>query len=266
MRSRLRYVEGVSESEGGRKLNWALGGALVAALLVIAFLLGRESSRVAPAERHEPVADEGEVEAGTVLPTETAELPFRGNEPFSWEETDELEEGSDAAQTGAARIERKPDGTIVLSNVRRGDDGGDSGAPPDNSRAPSLSTAPASIDAYFARLDAVRTEDEATQPKSFAMGMLRAAMSGNTEGFDRLIEDAEEMEAEIETIAPPPSCQRFHESTLDALEESREVLENLREAIARQDVQGIMQVAARARALQAKTTELKAMEDSLRGR
>ena len=156
---------------------------------------------------------------------------------------------------------------FTLSNVNE-KPSQDRRAPTNQSRfaqmTPTPSEATASTDAYFAKLDAVRSEQEATNPKAFAMGLLRSAMSGSTEGFEKLLADTERMEEELRKITPPPKCAQYHHATLEALRESRVVLEELKDAMMRQDVDEITRVAQKARILQAKTTELQAMERELR--
>lgn len=262
----------------GRTL-WALGLALGAALLVIAFLLGRESGRSAPfaepevadtrADEEETTGNEQSTEpAGGSEPHFSWRTERKGDAPFSWE-VEAAQRRRDAAvgtsTTGPARIEQRPNGTIVLSNVNKKPT--QEKRPTTQSRVTRTTPTPSeatSTDAYFAKLDAVRSEQEATNPKAFAMGLLRSAMSGSTEGFEKLLADTERMEQELREITPPPTCAQYHQATLDALDESRAVLEELKDAMMRQDIDEITRVAHKARALQAKTTELQAMEKELR--
>lgn len=236
------------------------------ALLVIAFLVGRESGRFTRGEP-QPAEATPTQEAPTQA-DELAEPASKESSPFWWErEADrDPEQSVELDRAGDARIERRPNGTIVLSNVR--DEDGKEQRPASKSTperaTPPRSDAPSSVDAYFSQLDAIRSEQQSADPKAFASKLLTAAMNGSTEGFDRLIRDTERMQQEIGAIAPPPSCVRYQEAMLEALRESRAVLEQLRDAMMRRDPQQIVRVAQEATALQAKATALQAMEKEIR--
>ena len=251
---------------------WALGVALGLALLLIAFLVGRESTRFTRGELPPREATPKQVDVAQTR--ERAEIPSKEGSPFWWEkEVDrDPEQSVELSTAGDARIERRPNGTIVLSNV--GDEEGkERRAAPRQSTperatperaTPARSDAPSSVDAYFSQLDAIRSEQQSADPKAFAGKLLTAAMNGSTEGFDGLLRDTERMQQEIKAIAPPPSCVRYQEAMLEALSQSRAVLEQLRDAMMRRDPEQIVRVAQEATALQARTTELQAMEKEIR--
>lgn len=259
------------------KLLIALSAALVASLLVIAFLAGRESGRssvsdATTTEQVLPSLPNLETEAET--PSETAKTndavdPSRTrNDDYRYADTHwgELD-----------GIDQRPDGTIVLSNTR---DGNGStrhavGAPsveagPEPEGAPSIEPGPepedqrAAVIAYLEWVDAIRSNAGSGDPNTFAMNMIKAGMGGATSGFDRLVADTDRMTEEFSNMTPPPSCVPYHEGTLQSLEESREVLEEMAVAIKTFDVQALQRIAPRAAKLQDKAEALRAMQEAMR--
>lgn len=252
----MSYIPKVTEGGTQTKSNRILSLALLAALMVVAFLLGRESNRDEPAATTTPA--EGVDLAQETASAEQPDQPDSPNDsPFSWETDRESEAEPNA---GGGHIERRPDGTVVLSNLRDSEKSKASRAP-----AKATTSTPSSVDAYFERMNAVQSGHQTADPRSFATSLLTAAMSGSMEGFDQLVDDSERMQREIKAVTPPAGCEAYHQATLDALADSQEIVERLGDAMSRRDMQKIMSVAQEAKALQAKTTELRAMEEEIRG-
>lgn len=234
----------------------ALGGAL----LVIAFLLGRETNRSAPAG---PTSDEQ-----TLVPDVAPREEVR-ERPSPW--PDEPRKGPSQYRyiedqpPQAPRLEKRPDGTIVISNPRvdtrperpsyeyrpsepemAADDSGDA------------------VNAYFQRVDLVHSAAGAGDPNSFAMGMIKAGLGGSTAGFDRLAADSKRMEQELKSIPPPPECERYHQASLESLVEGRELLERMKTAIVSRDIAELKEISQDAAELQAKADELAEMQKQIR--
>jgi DNA transposition AAA+ family ATPase len=96
------------------------------------------------------------------------------------------------------------------------------------------------------------------------MDTIKAGMGGATSGFDRLFADTDRMTQEVKRITPPPSCVLYHEASLEALEESRGMLESLKVAITTRNVQALGVIAQQAANLQAKTEALAELQEELR--
>lgn len=243
----------------------ALSVALGMALLAIAFLLGRESTRTAPAP---------DAAVPETLPTVPASAPQRAPMPeLEWEvrkTTGAVVADTPAGRTAAgpaplARLERRQDGTLVLTNSpdeERSDLASD--PPNDDNRAEPSSETRQAVTAYFERMDVIRSEEGAGDPNVFAMGLIKSGLGGATSGFDRLIDDTERMEKEIRSVVPPTMCQGYHEASLEALVESRAMLESLSAAIAARDIGQLEQIARQASLLQRKTEALQRMRDEIR--
>ena len=246
----------MADSPSSRTLIIGLSVALAAALVVIAFLLGRESARapaLAEAEVPAPPALEPEIDA-RVGETEARRWP-------EWADLDEWEGFDETAPveptTEVERIERRPNGTVLLSNRSASDPAPNAAATPSsNDRASAVSD-------YFLQMDVIHSESGAGDPNTFAMGLIKAGLGGSTAGFDQLLADTQRMEGEIRRLTPPPSCASYHEANLDALARSREILEEMKTAFARSDFSSLTTIARRAGALQHEAKALQEMRERI---
>ncbi|MEM7434771.1 MAG: hypothetical protein AAF436_06425 [Myxococcota bacterium] len=241
------------EADPAAKPYRVLAFALGVALLAVAFLLGRESTRFGQPQGSD---DRPPTEAaGTVAPMAEPEVIDIGGPPnVAWPtETDEALE---------ARIERRPDGTILLSNA-----GGsrEAGAVAEETRAAQEpNSGNLSVSGYFDQMDSIRAGEEMGDPNAFAMGIVKSAFGGSTDGIAKLQEDAAALEQKMQAIKPPPACATYHAQSLEAVAEGKALLEDLEAGIANRDIQRLTAIAGKAKALQATTAELQAMERQLR--
>lgn len=113
------------------------------------------------------------------------------------------------------------------------------------------------------QMDVIQSEAGAGDPNSFAMELIKAAMGGSTAGFDELIADMQRMEREARGITPPPSCETYHQTSLATLAEGRAVLEEMKSAIMRRDIESLTATAKRAAALQTKAEALQQMRERI---
>ncbi len=237
----------MAEDSSNRRLVVVLASLLGAALLVIAFLLGRLSDRP---QRASAIQDEPEPEAAPLFqpaePERRAAPVFQAVEP---------------ERTSVVRIERRPDGRIVLSNTETAE------APaPAPTRAPQPDTpdTPDGVLAYLEQMDRIHSTEGAGDPNAFAMQLIKAGLGGASSGFDRLIDDTKRMETEMRSLTPPPSCERYHEASLEGVVESRSMLEDLKAAIAERDIGQLTSIAREAQRLQEKADALETLEREIR--
>jgi len=234
---------------------FGLGGALVLALLAIAFLLGRESARTSAGP--EPL-DEAELPSPPILEPAEEDAPETGRD---WRALDRDEPAAnavnDTAPETAERIERQADGKFLLTNSKseREIRAEPQDPPPEQNTA--------TVSDYFRAVDAVRSEQGAGDPNTFAMGLIKAGLGGSTAGFDQLIDDTERMELEMKQIRPAPGCEQYHQASIEALAEGRELLDDLKTAISERDIQGLTTMARRAGELEAKAKSMDAMRAEL---
>jgi len=235
-----------------RALLVGLSVSLVAASMVIAFLLGRESTR--------GPAGKTEVQAPLVVDPETIADDMDQRRWPTWADLDEWEDVEDPAvvtEPVGERIEHRPDGSLLLSNR-----GSTADAPQVTSDSPVASTGSA-VSEYFLRVDMVQSESGAGDPNTFAMGLIKAGLGGSTAGFDQLIADTQRMEQEIRQVTPPPSCVGYHEANLKALAESREILHEMKAALADRDFSRLSAIAREAGTLQDKAKKLQDMRERI---
>lgn len=254
----------MADDSPSSKVLFALAAALGVALLVIAFLVGRESAQHAPNDakvvehRLPPIPHLGpEAEPDTQNETSGARNP--------WQERDEEYAHTDANWRPLKGLDERPDGTIVLSNARHDDEAiNDSAdphsAPPEATRGSDR----AAVAGYFQQVDVIRSNAGAGDPNTFAMDMIKAGMGGATSGFDRLIADTDRMAQELKRMTPPPSCLLYHQASLGSLEEARTMLEGLKVAITTRDVQSLTMIAQQAANLQDKAETLKALRKQIK--
>jgi hypothetical protein len=88
-------------------------------------------------------------------------------------------------------------------------------------------------------------------------------VGGSTAGFDQLIADTQRMEEEILSLTPPPPCVGYHEANLKALQDSREILEEMKGAFERRDFARLTSIAREAGTLQSKAKQLQTMRERI---
>lgn len=238
----------------------ALSICLGAALVVIAFLLGRESMRG-------PKTAGGTHLPGAPVLTTEPDLLDEQQEPRRWPAWADPEEWNDVDEPAVAvvdtpaaeRVERRPDGTVLLSNRSNVD-----AEPQATSKSPS-DYGGSAVAAYFLRIDTIHSESGAGDPHTFAMGLIKAGLGGSTAGFDELLRDTQRMEKDIRQVTPPPSCEGYHEESLVALSGSRELLEEMKSAFAERDFSRLTTIAQQASDLQAKANALQDAREQIVG-
>jgi len=115
----------------------------------------------------------------------------------------------------------------------------------------------AAVRDYFERVAAIQ-EGPAGDPSSVANELLAASIGGDSSGFDKLIQGAENGLAKLRDVQPPAACTEYHKKLTALLGDSLAMLRSLKTALAKQDADGIAGLAAQASALQQRTTDLDA--------
>ncbi|MFA9472762.1 MAG: hypothetical protein ACERNK_19510 [Deltaproteobacteria bacterium] len=250
----------MADGNSSSKLLFALATALGVSLLVIAFLVGRESARSSATDADIP---------GHILPP----VPQLEREPPSetsnardpWQERDQDYRYADTHRDELHGIDQEPDASIALSNTRNDDT-----AKREAVDAPSATKDPpqrderAAVAEYFQQVDLIQSHAGAGDPNAFAMDMIKAGMGGATSGFDQLIADSDRMKRELESMTPPPSCAPYHQANLEMLAESRGMLESMKVAITTRNTESLSAIARQAADLQARAEALRALQEQLR--
>lgn len=255
----LRVVSGWGSD---RRTVLALSVALGAALLVIAFLLGRDSVRTVPGNA---ILEEAARPAGLEPdPGErSTEKASRRRWPAWADLTDEEPSELRAAEAGRGVVERTeahPTDRFALTPS--------SSRPQTGTRQDAPAASPAnpqgrSVGSYFQEVDLIRSEEGAGDPNAFAMDLIKGGLGGATSGFDQLIDDTRVMEQEMRGVTPPASCENYHEASIKALVESREMIERMKRAIVGRDIGELNAIAFQSKALQRKAQALKEMRQGI---
>ncbi|MBW2190829.1 MAG: hypothetical protein JRG93_14805 [Deltaproteobacteria bacterium] len=252
----------MADRNSSSKLLFALAAALGVSLLVIAFLVGRESAR-SSAPDASPL--------GHILPpvpqVETErEAPSQASDARDpWQERDEDYRYADTHWDELRGIDQRPDASMALSNTRTDDTAKrDPVDPPSATKEPAQRDERAAVAEYFQQVDLIQSHAGAGDPNAFAMDMIKAGMGGATSGFDQLIADSDRMKRELESMTPPPSCAQYHQANLEMLEESRGMLESMKVAITTRNMESLSALAQQSADLQARAEALSAFQEKLR--
>ena len=240
----------------------ALCVALGAALLVIAFLLGRDSVRTVPGD----AVSEEAARPARLQPdpgNRSTEKASRRRWPAWADPTDE--DPSELQAAGASRgvverIEAHPSkGFALTPNSSRTRPGTRRDAPVASASDPQGLR----VRSYFQEVDLIQSEAGAGDPNAFAMDLIKGGLGGATSGFDQLIEDTRVMEQAMQDVTPPASCESYHQASIDALVESREMIERMKRAIVGRDIGELNAIALQSKALQRKAQALKEMRQRI---
>jgi hypothetical protein len=217
---------------GDKKIIFGLGAALGFALLVIAFLLGRQSAPPPPTITvNTPPTQVQMIEA----PPPIAPPPARPPAP-----------------PPDVVLEEK-DGTINLVSPPK--------TPADRPAGASGGDGP--IASYLAAIEQIRVGPGGDQ-QSFANQLMAEAATGNTQGIDQLVKEAKAAEARLAAISPPPEAATHHAALLALTREGNATLMTLSDALRRQDPNQLSGLLGTAKAMQTKAQEVQRLEDELR--
>jgi len=255
-------LRGVSGLGSDRRTVLALCVGLGVALLVIAFLLGRESATTVPRQAVPATASRP---AG--VEPDAAERSTKKERSRRWPAWADLND-DDPSDDGAAesrrgvleRVDVHPtDGSAPTPNPARPRPGTRQDAP----AASASDSQVLSAGAYFQEVDLIESEEGAGDPNAFAMDLIKGGLGGATSGFDQLIEDTKLMEQEMRSLTPPASCESYHKASVDALVESREMIERMKRAIVGRDIDELNAIALQSKALQRKARALREMRQQI---
>lgn len=243
-----------------------LAAALGVALVVIAFLLGRES--VAPvvsapvAERPNAVT---ETEASQAEPAPAPpSVPAEPAKPVEPEEPAEIAEPAKVAKPPEPAVPLEA-GTVRLEVDDRGEVSISKNAGSQKPSASSgLGSEKAEVEAYFAKMKSISSGELVQDPGAFAIELVQAATKGDTSGFDRLIKDSDAIHRSAKAVTPPASCREHHATSLELLAESRALLVEMRDAIKSGNISSLSSMTTKAQALQERAQDLEAQEKRIR--
>ncbi|MCC7385647.1 MAG: hypothetical protein IT384_27610 [Deltaproteobacteria bacterium] len=254
-----------------QKIVAALSGALVLALVVIAYLLGQRSAPPAAPGGASPVP--APLVATRELPPPPE--PRAGPPPASASASTPAPAPAPApVDPREVRVITNEAGEVLIANGRSA-----SSPPAEAAPAPRAPPAPGteateasvpagaapSVEAYFERMDALQAGPAEDDAKSFSQELITSMLRNDYSGFDRLAEDLDRAEQQARGIKPPAACAEYHNRLIGYLGESRQLMTGMRDAIRTKNLDALNDLSARASKLQDQVRSLKDLEKSLRG-
>ena len=118
---------------------------------------------------------------------------------------------------------------------------------------------------YFARVAAIQ-EGPAGDPSSVANELVAASIGGDSSGFDKIIQAGEDGLGKLREVDAPPACVEYHQKLESLLGDSVALMRSLADSLKRQDAEGLAALAAKASALQQRTSALEAEAGGIKSR
>ena len=217
--------------EVSRGLLIGLVATCAAAVLAMAFLLGRESSRPRPVPAlaapapdlpaTAPPADPAGPEPAPFLPAPAGETPRPRPVP--------------------------PAATV-----------------PPGAAVDPVRTAVAS---YFQAIDRIQPGQLGADPEAMAKGIIEGLGKGDTSGIDGMIRQSETVRAKLAALATPAPCVAHHQESLGALDDSLKILQSVRNSMLTSSPSALPQdFASQANQLRERAEKLQQEEKTLRER
>lgn len=228
-----------------RRLIMALAGALGAALLAIAFLIGRLTAPQPALATTAPAAALPPVPAPPVSALNFQE-PTATTSPTA-------AAGSDAALPSAEQVtppsplDIPPPPTITAST----------------SSSSTTSPEAAQIAAYFRQVDGLQ-DMGVGDPQAFAASMLKSVSSGDFSAFDDLLGKARAQRQRLQSMTPPRACGEYHRQALTLSADSVTMLERLKAALMKGDSMALMSIATEGRTLETQANQLKTLGETVK--
>ena len=220
-----------------KRLLIGLSASLGAALLVIAFLVGRMTVA--------PVAPGPAAEAHPKSTSDTSAVP---------------------SSTSPANPQAAP----TLSDRSSTTPAGEQSSQPSYSLAPSTgsrtisspSATKEAITSYFAKMDSIQVAGSG-DTTSFAQGILEGIKGGDLSRVDELVKSAKSALTQARSVQPPPPCAEYHSRLLAVLSDSVTGMEQFRTALQNNDSKAMLSLAARFQSKQQELDRLEALKKQL---
>ena len=218
----------------------AFVGALVASLVTIAYLVGRDHGR----RRTEPVAV-------VSAPTPVAQLaPPPAAMPVPVAEVPRPLPAAESMPVPRAPAVAQPVAEMPAQPVAAGEPGDG-----------------AAVQAYFMRMDALGGGSLlGDNAQDVAEKLLASAVGGDSSGFDAMVKVASNAASAARATSVPAACQHFHGELLTMLDQSTQMLTSLTAAIKHNDTGALTGIAMGATSLQSRATALQAEEKAIKTR
>jgi hypothetical protein len=218
-----------------------MGAGMLASLLLLGFLLGRESAR-----RNSPA------EPARVHPT--TEIPGAPPAPVS-----------EAPSHASSQVPSEAAPSAALESVPASPPAYEKLSP---SHAAALGADPmrAPVAAYFEAIERIQPGQLGGDPSEVANQIVEAMGKGDTSGLDDLTRKMEAAKRRLEALDPPKPCALHHRESLASLEEGLRMLRSMKKSIASSDVDGLSKLASQGETIRSRSEALSREEQALRQR
>ena len=260
-------------AEGTSKAVKALAIGLGLALVVIGLFVAREIF-LKPPDSAAP--DATPIEAAGPEAAEAKPAPAG---PLDPDERYRIQQSDGGVlltnQPGSGGTIQEKDGQILLS--AKGEPGPEPTATP--ARDPASGAAPSPAPAadpeaalrtevrdYLTKVATLQAGPAGVNPRNYADGLVDGLAKGDRSGFDELMDQVERVRDEARAIDPPGPCREHHELLVSITEQSVELMEELIEALSRNDTTKLQFMTGKSKTLQDQTKRLEQLEQQLRQR
>lgn len=225
-----------------------LGGALLVSLLLITFLVGRESGRRA--------SQAAQVDS----PSSAAGRDAGFDEDDGYDNY--VDEGAEPGEP--------LDWTAPAEAPTPSLDPWPAAAPPEAAWPPRASTGgssppgpgpqSAAVAAYFTELEGYeRGAKYWNNPQELAMRLVGQGTQGDTSGFRQLVETQRSAQRQIESMTVPSPCREHHRRTLEVMAKALRLLEKLERGMASGNLEGLLSLTGESRQLEADARKVDAL-------
>lgn len=225
-----------------------LVGVAAAAVLGMAFLLGRESARTSQGAPRK--ASVGSIfQAAPTVPAASAKTHQASDSPPG------LEVPGSAPVSGA--------GSAVVSDIQR--------SLPPSAGPPAIAILPkdsgrTAVAAYFQAVDSIQQASNG-DPEAMAQQIVAGLGKGDSSGFDGMSREAREARGRLAAIAPPESCAAYHHACLESLDAGLDLMLDMKKALSSSEQEtSMLNLTDRANALKARSEALQLQERALKQR
>jgi hypothetical protein len=215
----------------------ALAGALLLALLLIAFLVGRESARPTGEAARTGMAAESQALASMDEPREVTETARSEIDP----EDREIAPGGQPEPVNNVLASPQDAAPAQVAEGQR-----------DSRRA--------AVAAYFTQIEGYEQQAKYwSDPKELAMSVLSQGAQGDTSGVATLLTAQRTALAHVESMSVPPLCREHHERTVAVLRRAAKLLETIQGALGSGNIDGLLALSGDATQLESDTRAVDAL-------
>jgi|GEM_PF-3809083 len=217
---------------------------LLSALLFIAFLLGRESKK-------ETLPLQEQNFTATAPPAEVREVFPPSVQPFS-------------APSSSPAFFPQSRQTPQMPQALQSSPPPPAGPTPFN--APAIAEKE-TVRNYFQQMDDIGSSEEMSgNLNEMASIMVQGAFKGDFSSIDDLIARCRRLQGQVQALVVPPPCTEFHRRTLEVMDGSIRLYEDLKKLIQKGDLSGLSRLTAQANSLKGAAKELENMQKEILSR